>query len=129
MEEILALLVQFVIEVIFESLGYLPFEWITTRKDRDAPDSIAGACTAWLVVGGIVGGLSLLVFDHSLLHHGWFRIANLAIAPLSSGVVAQAFARHRQATRPWIEPRQQFWFAFWFSFGIAVVRFAYTTKF
>jgi hypothetical protein len=129
MEEILALLVQFLIEVVFESLGYLPFEWLTTRKDREAPDSIGGACSAWLLVGGIIGGLSLLVLDHSLLHYGWLRIANLAVAPVSAGFVSEAFARRRQVTRPWIEPRHQFWFAFWFSFGIAVVRFAYASKF
>lgn len=129
MEEILALLLQFLIEVVFESLGYLPFEILTTHKDREALDSIGGACTAWLVVGGIIGGLSLLALDHSLLHYGWLRIANLVVAPLSAGFVAQAFARRRQASRPWIEPRNQFWFAFWFSLGIAAVRFVYAIKF
>ena len=129
MEEFLVLLIQFVIEVLFESLGYLPFEWATTRKDRGPRESIGGACTAWLLIGALVGGASLIFLDHSLLHHAWLRIANLVVAPVCAGCIAEVFAARRRATRPWIEPRHQFWYAFWFSFGIAAVRFAYTIKF
>jgi hypothetical protein len=128
MEELIALILQFVIEVLFESFTYLPFEWATTRGERPLRDAITGPCVGWLVGGACLGGLSLLIVPHTVLHQPWMRIANLIAAPLVSATVAKWLAQYRQQSNPSVVPQHQFWYAFWFSLGTTAIRFVYASK-
>jgi hypothetical protein len=129
MEELITLILQFVIEVLFESFTYLPFEWATTRRERPQRDWILGPCVGWLVGGACLGGLSLLIVPHTVLRHPWMRIANLIVAPLISATLAKWLARYRQQRTATVDPQHQFWYAFWFSLGITAIRFVYASKF
>jgi hypothetical protein len=56
------------------------------------------------------------------------RIANLVLAPITSAFISQAIARHRSKRNRFINPRNHFWQAFWFTLGIVTVRFAYAVR-
>ena len=128
MEALIALILQFVIEVLFESFTYLPFEWASTRRERTQRDSITSPCFGWLIGGACLGGLSLLIVPHTVLHQPWMRVTNLIAAPLVSASMAKGFALYRQQCNPSVVPQHQFWYAFWFSLGTTAIRFVYASK-
>ncbi|GAB3253084.1 hypothetical protein GCM10027296_20090 [Chitinimonas naiadis] len=124
MEEILILIAQFLIEVVAQVLIELPFEFSKGRKDRPEEGSWL-RYMVFLFIGGLAGGVSLYFFPGTLLHQPWLRVANLLVAPLLSAALAQAIAEHRRDANPFISPSVHAWTAFWFTLGLAGVRFAY----
>src|ERR1700761_266771 len=94
MEEFLILLLQFVFEMLLEVLGSLPWDAFSYRWDDK--DQGFGLGVLAFTAGCLLGGASLLMFPHTLLHHGWSRIGNLVVAPLLSGLVARSMAKWRE---------------------------------
>ena len=70
----------------------------------------------------------MLVFEYALLQPGWLRITNLFVSPVASAFLAQFIAARRAETNPMLIPRNHFWYGFWFSVGVAVVRFSHATR-
>lgn len=128
MEELIVVIFQFVIEFTLNALGYLPADWPSKRRKTPESENLRPLCFLWLVAGGVVGGLSLLIFDYALLQPTWLRLANLLVSPLASAYLAQFVARRRAHTNPFIVPRNHFWYGFWFSLGLAFIRFAYASR-
>jgi hypothetical protein len=82
MEEIVALLIQLVLEVGLQLLGSIGFDFATeTRRTRgDGPnDDGCGWLIAFAVFGGICGGISLIFAPKLLLPKLGLRIANLVV--------------------------------------------------
>jgi hypothetical protein len=128
MEEILVALLQFILELALNVFSYFPFDWPSKRRGSIEPESVAGWCVLWVLLGGTIGGLSLLVFEHSLIHSPWLRLVSLGASPLISAYLSQAIAAARKKGNFNINPRNHFWYAFWFSLSVAVVRFIYETR-
>ena len=128
MEELIAIAFQFLVEFTINVLGYLPIDWPSKHRRTAERETLWGICFIWLVAGGVLGGFSLLVFGYALLQPGWLRIANLLVSPLASAYLAQFVARRRARTNPMLVPRNHFWYGFWFSLGLAFVRFAYAAR-
>jgi len=128
MDDLLALLIQFVIEFVLNVLVDIPFEWPSRYRKTPERDRIAGICTFWLILGAALAGLSLLVFPRSLIAVPALRVANLLLAPFVSGLLSLLIARRRAETNPNIVPRNHFWQAFWFTLGLVAIRFAYTAQ-
>lgn len=128
MEELLALAFQFLLELVINVLSHLPIDWPSKKRRTPERENLWGLGLLWLTGGGIVGGLSLLFFDYVLLQAGWLRFANLLVSPVLSGLLAQFVAARRTRQNPWLVPRNHFWYGFWFSFGVAFVRFAYADR-
>lgn len=128
MEELLVVVLQFLFELILNVLGHVPLDWPSKKRKTPEAESIAFFCFLWLAGGCAVGGLSLLAFDYALLQPAWLRIANLALSPIASGLLARAIAEHRHRSNPMLVPRNHFWYGFWFSLGVALVRFIYAAR-
>ncbi|MBI3775579.1 MAG: hypothetical protein HY273_08500 [Gammaproteobacteria bacterium] len=125
MEEILVALLQFAFELVLNVLSYFPFDWPSKHRSSIEPESVAGWCVLWASLGAAMGGLSLLLFEHSLIHASWLRMLTLVSSPLLSAYLSQGIAVARVRNNSNIIPRNHFWYAFWFSLGVAVVRFIY----
>lgn len=97
-------------EIIFELLGELLFETLFTAVlsvfDARLPGTRNIQLFRWLgflVLGGILGGLSVLVFPAHFIRREELRLAWLIAAPLVGGVSMlcfEAFWRRREPA-PW----------------------------
>lgn len=128
MEELLVIAFQFLIELILEIVVNLPFDWPNRNPREREPERIGGSCVVWCIGGALLGWLSVALFKHTLISVGGLRVLNLVIAPIASAYVSQGLALRRAQTNSNIIGRNHFWKAFWFTLGLVVVRFAYTTR-
>ncbi|WP_374350232.1 hypothetical protein [Chitinimonas sp.] len=120
MEEILIVILKFVLELLLELFGYVPFDWET-----DDDSSHISQFGRWLCIGGLLGGLSLLLIKHALLAYPGLRIANLLLAPPASAFFAWYLAPLRRPQITAFHRTRSFWRAFAFSLGLVAVRFIY----
>jgi len=125
MEELIALFIQFVVEVLLEVLGTLPWDMLSYRWDDRTGCSLV---LLTLLAGGAVGGISVLIFPHTMLHHGWSRMGNLIVAPLLSGGMAWLMAKRRERRGRAVPELRHFWHSFGFTFALAAVRLAYCNR-
>jgi hypothetical protein len=96
MEDLLIAILQGCFEFLFEILGYGPMDWIIPNE---WPRSLAGKCFMWFIVGCGLAYISILFLNRTWITHPALRIANLALAPLTSAFVSQAIARRRAKQR------------------------------
>jgi hypothetical protein len=124
-EEIVALLIQVVVEVGLQLLGGIGVDFLTAARSRDDRDR--DGC-GWLVlfaaIGAVCGGLSLLVVPNLFLPNLGLRIANLIVAPVLAGALSYLVARRLWTSRKG-EPAHHFWRGFSFALAFGLVRFAY----
>ena len=133
MEEIIALLIQLVLEVGLQIFGSIGFDFATESRRRkgehgtvDESDG-CGWLVAFAVFGGICGGLSLIFAPKLILPGLGLRLANLALAPLAAGALSYLVAAHVWAARGQ-SPRHHFWRGFCFALAFGLVRFAYAHR-
>jgi hypothetical protein len=125
MEDILVLLVQFLIEFLGEMLTYLPWDMFLYSRETNGSAGSGSKAILSLFLGGCIGGLSLLVFPNTLMRRSALRIGVLILAPLASGWLARATARRRRARGAETSPLTHFWCSALFTFGLVAIRFAY----
>jgi hypothetical protein len=126
LEEILIVILQLVGELILQILIYLPFEWPRSWRRAEGEDRRESGC-AWgilyLLLGALVGWLSVLLFPYVFLPYLWLRVANLIAAPLACGWTSYAFARWRQARGAKTDPAAHFFSGLLFALAFVVARF------
>ena len=123
MEELLIAIVQFLIEVLAQALVQLPFD--LAAPNRPSVPARTFRYVAFLLLGGVIGGLSIVLIPRTMLQYGALRIANVIVAPLVAGYVASRVTEFRAKRDFLVVPRIHYWSAFWFTLAFAVVRFAY----
>lgn len=126
MEDILTIIIQFLLELLGEALLNLPFDWPSRRRGRLESDSPFRRSLPWLAGGCLLGLASLWVLPHSLIPLPALRIATLLLAPLLSGMLSYWLTVQRSRNNANLRPRNHFWQAFGFTAGLAAVRFACT---
>jgi len=124
-EEVLGLLIQFVIEVLLQALVYLPFDVPFARKEKTGERTGCGWYLLYLVLGGVFGGLSLLVFPKHLIPLSWMRVLNLLAAPAAAGGAGYAVSAWRRSRRAKTHPWGHFWAGVCFTLAFGAVRLAY----
>jgi hypothetical protein len=124
MEELLILVIQFLIEVVGEALLSIPFD--CTCRVRDKPENPAvWPAFVLLVAGGLCGWVANR-FVPPLIHVPALSVLSLIASPLLAGGIGYRIARFQtQRRNPLIEPKRHFWYSFAFTLGLASVRFAY----
>lgn len=127
MEEVLIVILQFLGELILEVLASSPLEFFSNSQASVNSDSRENSCIKWFCGGALLGGLSLLVLHNSMISLTILRLANLVLAPILSGLVSKGIASYRAQRDPAFMPRTNFWQAFWFTFGLVLIRFMYAT--
>ena len=126
-EEILIIIIQFLFEVILNSIVNIPFDWPSKNRLTPEPESIWYVCFLWFLGASFLGWVSLFFFKHTLITISSLRVANLILAPLLSAYISKAIATRRAESNQYIVPQNHYWQAFWFTLGFTMVRFAYAT--
>jgi hypothetical protein len=133
MEELIAIVIQIVLEVGLQIFGSIGFDWATESRRKHSKDGETqehDGC-GWLVLfavfGAICGGLSLIFAPKLLLPNLGLRVANLVAAPLIAGgvsylIAARVWAPHGQSAG------HHGWRGFWFALAFGLVRFAYAHR-
>lgn len=125
MEEILVVILQLVVEVLLQMVVYLPFDLPLIWDEKTGERRGCGWLFIYLLLGGGVGGLSLLVAPRLMIHSAPLRLANILVAPLSAGGLSLWIASWRRTRGATTFPQTHFWTAFWFVLAFAGVRLAY----
>ena len=128
MEELIVLLAQFLFEVVLNVLGNVPFEWLSRSRKTPDPPAVWPTAMAWFLLGALIGWLSTLLISHTLITLPTLRVLNLLVSPIASALLSHASAQHRSKLNPNITPRNHFWYAFWFTFGLVLARLAYALR-
>ncbi len=127
MEELLIIIFQFLFEFVLNVLSGIPFDWPSKNRKIPEPESILLQCFLWFCGGCLLAGVSLLIFKRTLISIPALRIVNLVLAPIVSGLVSRSIASRRSLDNKFIVPRNHFWYAFWFTLGLVIIRFTYAT--
>ena len=131
MEIIFEFLFQIVFELVLQIFGELLVELGVRSlaepfREREARNPFL-AFVGYAFLGFIVGGLSLLVFPQSFVRSSNLHGISLFITPTLAGLVMSGvgWLRHRQGSR--VIRLDSFSYGFIFAFGMALVRFLFTT--
>jgi len=127
-EEIVVLLIQFVVEILLQAVVYLPFDFSFYRDEKSGERSGCGWMSVYLILGGGLGALSLLIAPRLLLDSIALRVGNLILAPLAAGGLSWAVSEWRRGRGAVVCPRSHFWFGFWFALAFGGVRLAYAAR-
>lgn len=127
MEFLFELLFEFfgeiIVQVVFEALASAGLHIV---RDPDAPPRTTNP---WLLIigyallGAVAGGLSLLVFSHSLVHSPTARLINLVLAPAAGGLAMAAVGAWRKRRGKVGIELDRFTYGYVFAFAMALVRF------
>lgn len=123
-----------ILEVLFELFGELLLQLIgqllaalgehtVAAHRRDGPRSAALSIIGHLIFGAIVGALSLLIIQHSLIEDPTARAVNLFASPIAAGGVTAAIGWLLRKRERETVPLERFGYGFLFAFAFALVRF------
>jgi hypothetical protein len=131
MLELLVGLLEFLLEVFLEaafefaaeSLGALILRGVSAVFDKSEFKNPVLAAIAYVFLGGVAGGLSLLVFPHPLVHRSRVPGLSVFLSPIFAGLGMSLVGytlRQRNKKPMQIE---SFGYGFAFAFGMALIRF------
>jgi hypothetical protein len=123
---------EFILEIVAEVLMELGLHSIGQvfhgRRTRNPVFAFIG----YALLGVIVGALSLLIFPRPLMRSASFRGINLhgiglLISPVLAGLVMSAIGSLRRKRGMSVIRLDSFGYGFIFAFGMALIRFLFTT--
>jgi hypothetical protein len=122
---LLEVLFEAAFEFLAEFIGALIIRAVGAVFDTSEFKNPVLAYIVYLVLGGLVGGLSLLLFPFPLVHSSRLPGLSVIISPVLAGlgmsmVGSTLRKRNKKAMRI-----ESFGYGFAFAFGMAVVRFLY----
>jgi hypothetical protein len=85
LEELIIIVIQFVVEVAGQALVQIPFDCITRNPKKPEEDSL-WRYVLFLSGGSAVGWGSVGILPRTMLHLSGLRIANLVLAPMVAAV-------------------------------------------
>ena len=131
MDELLLAILYALGELILEALGELVAEACVaavTRIFRDLASDIEAmhlvpAAIGYLLLGGLFGSVSVLLYPHWLFHPSRFHGISLLISPLLTGIVMWQVGGILRRREKQTVPIESFGCGFIFALGWALVRF------
>lgn len=112
-----------ILQIVFEALAEVGIHITRGKWRHTGARSVWRLVVGYLLLGVILGGLSLLVFSQSFAHSHFARVATLLLAPLGAAgatmVLGSLLRRCGQAP----VKLDQFLYAYLFAVGFAWVRF------
>ncbi len=123
MEIILQILAELFLQLIFEALAEVGIHQ-TKRRNQINP---VLASIGYLTFGVILGGFSLLLFPESFIESGTLKLINLIATPIILGLIMLFIGKARVKKGKETVRIEKFAFGFLFAFGLALVRYAFTT--
>jgi len=120
-----------VCDVFFGLLGDLTI-WLIERSMRARGKEFKPRISAILLIGGAAGGLlgtiSIAVFERTLIPLGWLRIANLLFAPLASALIVYRVAQRRKQPDQSLSAREHALLALVITLAFVTVRFVHAVR-
>ena len=113
------ILLQSIIQILFELGFYSLIDTLQTKNERNPFISGLG----YFLWGGILGGLSLLVFSESLIYKSEYRILNLVFVPIAAGYAMAKVGSWRRKKGQDLIKLDTFIYGSLFAFATALVRF------
>jgi hypothetical protein len=116
---------QIVAEGLFE-LGFYSLAEALNRKKRRNPIL---ASIGYLLWGGVIGVVTIVIFPSLMIKNPVFRVLNLIITPIIAGVSMSVLGSLRKRKGQDLLRIDSFFYGALFAFGLAIVRFLYETHF
>lgn len=127
MEIIFEILFKFIaellIQAVLEFLAEIGSRFLEGRLKR--PRNPLYATVGFIIVGAIVGGVSLLILPFSLIDEPFFRNINLFLTPVLLGFMMTLIGKLRQKKGQDLVRIDRFGYAFAFAFAMGLVRFVW----
>ncbi len=122
---LLSVLLEFFLEIVVEALIDIGLRGVAKFFDSQRFENPWFAAVVYLLLGTSMGGLSLLLFPHPLIHPAKIHGISLLISPMLAGLAMSVVGfilrkRDKQETQ-----LESFRYGFAFAFGMALVRFLF----
>lgn len=119
------ILFELLLELVFQLFGEVLVELglhTVAEPFRQRP-KVWVAVLGYLVLGGLVGALSLWMFPGHLTRDGWPRLLNLVVTPVLAGLAMTLIGRWRARRGEPVLRIDRFACGYLFALTVAVVRF------
>lgn len=131
MELLLQIIFEFLLEFILQITGELFFEVafrkVSAKRWEHEDFSATISVLMYFGLGLITGWLSILIFPHSFIRSSRLHGISLIITPLLAGLTMSGIGWVRQWQGKLVIRLDTFAYGFIFAFGMALVRFLFTT--
>jgi len=127
MEEIIIVIFQAVIEIVFNVLINIGVDWVVYFWERDDNNQTSLKCFLMFLAGTIIGLLSWVLIPKVMLPYSWLRILILFLSPVLAGFVSLQIARFKAKRRD-VWPWRHFWYSFFACLGLVLVRFVFCAR-
>lgn len=124
-------MLEFILQILGEFLVHFVLEVLTgagghrVKQKGDADPIEAGFL--YLVLGAVLGGLSLLLFPDSFIRSEVLKLLNLIVTPIVLGLAMALIGTYRVKRAKDTIRIETFLFGFLFALGLALIRFAFTS--
>lgn len=113
------------LQIIFEALAEVGIHLTRGRVEHAQSRSKWRLMLGYPLLGAMAGGLSLLVFSHSLAHSHGGRLATLLLAPVFAAASTVAIGRWRARRGQDVVNLDRVAYAYLFALGLAAVRYSW----
>ncbi len=123
MEFIIQFLAEIFLQLFFEVLAEAGLHF----WDRQKKYNPYWVSLGYILLGAILGGLSLILFPESFLSSTSLKIINLIITPIIIGALMAWIGRHRKIRSKDVIRLESFFYGYLFALSMALVRMLFTT--
>ena len=120
-------LFELLLQIVFEMLAELGLEAVRAAIQPTKQSRQAWVVVGYVLLGGGLGAVSLLVFPHKFAVPIWLQLLNVALTPIIVGVSMVGIGRWRRRRNQPALLLHRFSFGFLVAFVFAVVRLIFAT--
>jgi hypothetical protein len=119
------LLLELLLQLLFEILAEIGLKSVREAMRPSKPARPLWGLFGYILLGAVLGGVSVLLFPHKFAVPAWLQIANIAAAPVVMGIAMVGVGRWRARRNQQTILLHKFWFGFVFALIFALVRFRF----
>jgi len=116
---------ELILQVLFEALAEVGIHLRRKDANNQPPRSRTLLVIGYALLGVIAGGVSLLVFSHSLAHTHNGRVVTLLLVPLAAALMTVWLGKWRARRGQEPVSLDRFMYAYLFALGMGCVRYAF----
>lgn len=115
---------------MIDSLIYFPWDIfvVSYERKREGELNKLGWWLLSLILGIVVGWLSLAIVQEVVLQNTWLRILNLILAPFMAGIIALKMSRRRHRKALITDNKFHYLVGFLFTLGFVAARYVLGVK-
>ena len=119
------LVLEVLLQLVFEILAELGL-WAAKKTIwSTGPVRPVLGLVGYILLGGALGGVSLVFFPHKFAVPVWLKIANIVVSPIVVGFAMVGIGRWRAQRGQQAILLHRFWFGFVFALVFGLVRFGF----